>query len=360
MIAGKSIDHIINSISVLEVPEATEFIMPNELLISSFYSILNNIDQQVDLIKKLKSRNVSGLILCHKGIILKNISEELVQICNEIDFPLIVAAPNVSYFNIINPIMDILLEKKSFFLKNSLDIQNLFIESMITSKNIDSILNVLKKVIEKTILFLDYNLNLQYKSDPFDKNSILEKLKITINSNLDRVFQEGQLYIELENTWYVKPVTSSKNIHGFLIIKFTEPLSELDTIAISQAINSLATISTLEINKKEYLQSVRKNYLVELFFSNSNIDSNQIARGRSLGYNIENLKQAIIIDIFNFNSVVINSSESSISLFKKDLFQKVISSISFSEKDYIAFEYSDKIILLFSDYSITLLLSQII
>ncbi|MDW7661959.1 MAG: PucR family transcriptional regulator ligand-binding domain-containing protein [Bacillota bacterium] len=350
LVSGGATGKIVESISVLEVPKATKFIKPNELLISSFYSISDDVDQQVELVKRLKLRGICGLIICHKGIILKDISNRLIQVCIEIDLPLVIAAPDISYYNIISPIMDILLEKKNYILKNSLDIQNLFIRSMTKSTKIDSILNILKSVLDRDFFYIDYEFNYLYKSNSMWPNSKLENISHSIKSNLDKILHQEHICLELDDNWLVTTVTSAQNIHGFLIILHNHSFSEIDIVAISQTKNCLSIVSIHEINMKEYLMSVRKNYLVELFFSNSNIGSNQVTRGKSLGYDIENLRQALIIDIYNFNSVVAKNNESFIASLKKDLLRRVVSCIGISHNDYMIFEYSDKIILFIYDY----------
>lgn len=351
LIAGNSTDNIINSISVLEVPRATEFIMPNELLITSFYSISNNVKQQVSLVKKLKSKNVSGLIICHTGIILQNISDELIEVCNKIDFPLIIASPNVSYFDIINPIMDILLEKKNFILKNSLDLQNQFINLVTKIKSNDSILDLLSKMINKNVLYFDCNLNLSYQSAKVINFNLVDNLKLKLDSLIDELILNKEVIFKSGSSWYAKAVINDSNIYGFLIIEYIEEFTEIDTVAISQAINSIATVSILEVNKREYLQSLKKNYLIETFFSDSKLDYNQVIRGNSLGYKIDTLNQAMVIDIFEFNSLINNTSESKVLDLKKMLYNLVVSNITYDENTFIIFEYSDKIILLFSNSS---------
>lgn len=350
VVAGGDLKDIeVQSISVLEVPKATEFVKRNELLITSFYSISNDIDKQVDLLKSLKIKGVSGLIICHTGIVLKTLSDKLIKTCDEIRLPLIIAAPNISYYDIINPIMDILLEKKNYKLKSYLEIQNLFLKSMAKSRNVDSILTLLRKVINRNLFYLDYEFKCLYKSNFDNSDQISENLSFYIKSNLNEILNEEYRYIEIDSEWYITPVSSNKKFYGFLIIQYTCTFSELEKIAISQAKNSLSIISILQINMNEFLSSVKRNYLIELFFSNSILDANQILRGKKLGYNIENLRQALVIDVFKFNTIVLNSKESLIADFKKNLLQKVIPNISINQDKYIIFEYSDKIILLFYD-----------
>lgn len=78
-------------------------------MISAFYSIRTDIKKQIEVIKMLKNVGASGLILSHVGLILDRVSQELIDICKELDFPLILAPADLAYIDIISPIMDTLL-----------------------------------------------------------------------------------------------------------------------------------------------------------------------------------------------------------------------------------------------------------
>ena len=82
----------------------------NELYITSFYAIHTNIEKQKEVIKVLHKSGGCGLVLCHIDMWIKDIDKEIIELCNTIDFPLIVANSEVSYVEILNPIIEKLMK----------------------------------------------------------------------------------------------------------------------------------------------------------------------------------------------------------------------------------------------------------
>jgi purine catabolism regulator len=81
VIAGHGgLDKQISSVSVLEATssEVANWIRGGELFITSFYSIADDIDKQLNIIRILAQRSCSGLVICSLGFWLKQVSEEVI------------------------------------------------------------------------------------------------------------------------------------------------------------------------------------------------------------------------------------------------------------------------------------------
>lgn len=113
VIAGfGGLDNIITSVSVIEVPDATRWYRGNELQITAFYSIKDDVKAQVRVIERIAQCNCSALVLCHTGIFLKEVSQELIDAANYYKLPLILVPAELAYIDIITPVLEAIIDKQ--------------------------------------------------------------------------------------------------------------------------------------------------------------------------------------------------------------------------------------------------------
>src|SRR6056297_1439282 len=94
LVAGKGgINKKVESITVLEVTEPTDgrWVLKNQLSISALYSIKDDIDAQINIIKEFNESGGSGIVICHIDFWVKKVDQKVIDLCDEIKFPLIVA-----------------------------------------------------------------------------------------------------------------------------------------------------------------------------------------------------------------------------------------------------------------------------
>lgn len=351
ILAGeKGLGKEVQSISVLEIPEATPFLKDAELLISAFYSIRTNVKKQVQVIKMLKDIDASGLILSHVGLILDDVSKELIDICNELEFPLILAPAYLAYIDIMLPVMDTLLYNHNKELEQTLRIYDIMSETIIDKQDPTSILVTLYELINLPIFYFDCNLNCNFQSN---SNEEIEELKEFIsqetNSNLKTLLDKKDVYVYHQdsiNQWLLTPIISNLKYYGILAIHITTKLSILDWIAINQTKNFISMVTLNNINQNDYKLSAKKEFIIDLLSKEPTNEELIIKRGSGLDFNVNLLRSAIVVDISNFNLLSKNKSESYLIQFKKDVFQTINDSTSMKTNEYIIIDYSDKIILL--------------
>lgn len=346
----KNLNNKIRSVSVLEIPEATPFIKDSELLISAFYSIRTDIKKQIEVIKMLKNVGASGLILSHVGLILDRVSQELIDICKELDFPLILAPADLAYIDIISPIMDTLLYNHNKELKQTLKIYDIMSETIIDKQDPTNILETLYDLINRPILYFDCNKDCVFqKSIDKEREEVKSFIIEQINNNFNTFLDKKDVYINHKDDviqWLLTPIISNFRYYGILAIFLTKKLNDLDWIAINQTKNFISIVTLNNINRRDYKISVKKEFIIDLISKEPVNEEMTIKRGLGLGYNIDLLKLAIVIDIYDFNSLSENRSEYYLIQLKKDIFQTVENNISMKSNEYIIIDYSDKIILL--------------
>ncbi len=158
IIAGHSgLSNVVTSVSVLEIPKHTAFLKEGEISISSFYSIVKDVDKQLEIIRMLKNAKISGLILCHVGIYLPSVSKSVINLCNRLDFPLIIPQPNVAYIDVITSILDSLFHIKNEELSHAVKVHDAITNLLLEEKDLDELIFTLNNLINRPIYFFDHN-----------------------------------------------------------------------------------------------------------------------------------------------------------------------------------------------------------
>ncbi len=118
VIAGHGgLDNIVSTVSVLEFDDPAEnedgpeydLIALNELLISAFFCVRNDVDAQCSLIRKSKRWGDIGLVLFYSDIILGALDKRLIETADMLDFPIILLPEKnmgLKYSDVINDVME--------------------------------------------------------------------------------------------------------------------------------------------------------------------------------------------------------------------------------------------------------------
>ena len=113
ILAGHSaLNNRVRAVSVLEgseLDEITSFILKkDELLLSGFFDLREDINKQCELIEKMSECGQAGIVIFYSEEILKNISEEIIKKADEFNVPLIVmpSQKGGSYSDVISQVME--------------------------------------------------------------------------------------------------------------------------------------------------------------------------------------------------------------------------------------------------------------
>ena len=160
VVAGKEgLDTPIESVSVLEVAEhnISRWVLKNQLYITSFYAIWDNVAQQKEVIETLIDCECCGLVLCYVGTWIRQIDLGIIQLCDEAGFPLIQARTDVSYIEIMNPIITLLYEEntRAMVTNDYSMVRNDFLNLVVNEENIDVVFQQMNRRLKKKVSYYD-------------------------------------------------------------------------------------------------------------------------------------------------------------------------------------------------------------
>lgn len=293
VVAGNNyIDREVRSISILEIADSSvaQWASSYELYISSFYSVKDDVSLQQHIVRALASCGCSGLIIGHVGLHIKDIKPELIELCEKLQFPLIVANPNNNYLSIMNPIFKRLmhLPQNNGFVSISTDVIN----SAVHEKNIYNSLKQIAVLSNLVVSFFDYNYHCLFSNK--SENDTDTDQRILVNSDYSKADHSS---FEFDYKDRKILVVRNPNIQrwGYIVINNRSKSNLIqmkDSIMIAFDI-ILSRLNVLTDSKKEYI----KEFWGHMENGDFNSEMAAIEMGDRVGVRLQQIHHIIVIDI---------------------------------------------------------------
>jgi sugar diacid utilization regulator len=121
VVAGASgLGKPVRAVSVLESAHAAEhltsdIVLGDEIIITAFISAPTDVELQCEIVRILHAGGESGLILFYVGIFMPEIPKKLIDLADELGFPIICMEKNrvdIPYSEVIREIMELIIRRK--------------------------------------------------------------------------------------------------------------------------------------------------------------------------------------------------------------------------------------------------------
>lgn len=361
VIAGeKGLNNLVTSISVLEVGEENvkRWVLQNQVYLTAFYAIRHDVQMQKTVIKAIVSSGCSALIICHLGMWVKEISNEVIELCNSLDFPLIIARPEVSYIDIMKPILrDLILksDKEIQSTKHFTEIRNDLLELVINENDYYIIFNKISQQLRIKATYLDIYYNCVY-SDKLKKQVNEEIRYIQVNfGQLNQYYSQGSPFIWSTGSCQkaIFPIKSMRNFFGFLILDLNKELNMQNQQYLNEIVTSISTICTIIFSRKNKLEEMQERYLREyitdLLVWNFSTEDTAVRQGLEAGLDIRNKHNIMIININPRENLDSNSSFNIRTSIKNTYLPQINEMINFWDKHSSIIHRSETIIIFFEN-----------
>jgi len=295
------LDNKISSVTVLEVADIKEqsWLIEGQLYITSLYAVMNNIEQQIEIFESLIEAKSAGIIICHLDLWLKNIDPRIEELCNKMNFPLIIAKSETTYIEIMNPIILKLMEKTSggYFAANHM--QNTLIEYVVSKKDVNVIYKTMADFYRGKIWFLDINNQLIYPK--YDKEfNRLSNYFFERSNEIQTIDDNNKILMINDKKYMLKYVRSQAMFFGTVVAEFDDHNLQ-DSMSILDIISRIYTlISTKSSRVSEIEMQRQQEYIGDLITWNFRSDEVAIKIGMDLNWDIQKINQIIVLNINKF------------------------------------------------------------
>jgi purine catabolism regulator len=349
VVAGqKGLNRDIDHVSVMEVPDVIQWIKADALLLSSLHPIKDDAEALCNLVKQLHQKGCAALaIKTHR--FFDHVPEAILNDANELDFPIIEIAQNISYLDIMTPIMHVILEDSAPKRDDYEEHFQWIAELALSGKGLDAIVQALSKMLQNLI-----SLESEF---PFIKSSLsshqLEPLNPRQMNELRKSKRPLRMLRKLNNqisSCIVSPLILNGKINGYVTCWETKrELRKLD-FAILQRAMPLFALEFLKVKTKiDVDQQYQNEFLSEILLGNINREEETMDKAKIYDWDLSKDHQVMVLDMDQFRSIVeqYNHNEVMIQDFKRNLVEKVKISVRKMEKLSIVTLWSDKIVILF-------------
>ena len=250
-------------VSWIEIPEGQVFTTSGDLVISSMYSVMNSVEEQIQTIRMLKEQNASGLILCHIGMVIKELSPRVIEECDRLALPLVIMPPYV--------VSSLVLTEKNRALGNKVEIYDSIIDLLLHNQSTHNIIANLSRLIGCRTLYFNQNLRAEERAGLSDDYLIyiqnqVRKHVLAFMDSFDEItipgYQSGPPLL-------LYPLYSNILYYGVIVVEKEHELSDLDEAAILQTKNALYIMRLNKTDIFEYRTRLLTEYIDDLIHNYS-------------------------------------------------------------------------------------------
>ncbi|MGV8984136.1 PucR family transcriptional regulator [Clostridium sp.] len=314
----------VTKVNVMEVPDIIEWVSEGEFLITTAYSIKDNIKILLELIPKLSTKGVAGLGI-KVGRYVKELPSDVIMLADELGFPIIEVPFCVSHTDVISSILTEVINDQMNMLIKIDGFNREVMNIMMKGGSLKEIAGKLYENIGNSLaIYENMSDSCEIICNEDDKNvidSIIYEhisLKYIEESNYDdksgyKIFRD-EIQGKIVDRVTI-PIVIQNVEYGCIFVWIDKKaLTALDNMLIESYVHIIA----LDFVKKLSLYNMESNYKLEFFddllSDNENRQKRAIERSKTFNF-YKNLKYAVIIillkNLYSPNKLVIDNTRSS-------------------------------------------------
>lgn len=259
----------ITSIEVMEVPEVVSWVTSGILVMTTFYSIMNDEGKQIEIVQTLIDKKAAGIVI-KLGRFVNALPDRMLAIANKEKFPIIIIPKDVSYINVLAPLYERLYKEKQLTENTHHPFKTFESKSF---SSLSEAMEELSEIVNGTIYIEDAESTLLYSTRKFlpngwrKSNALFSKPNYPEYENLAMEWRVSLmqtrgtlLKIDGFRDIIIMPLISNKHVFGTLHIPYTDRFGITNSLSehISDAANKIAE---LFMNEQLYLQKKRIQHL---------------------------------------------------------------------------------------------------
>ncbi|WP_027108133.1 PucR family transcriptional regulator [Lacticigenium naphthae] len=250
---------------VMEALDVSNWGRPGLILFTSYYAFENISEKELeDFFKKAKEIGIAGFVIKIDRFV-DEVPPVFIENCIENDMTLIQIGKQTRYEKIINEILESIINKNAYILKNYYAIHQQFVRLMMTQSTIDEVLKNLENLIHLPVTLIEKVDNIKIGT----KESLHEYTVVKKNASAEKHYMNIKYYestvryafSEEEGLIYCIPVPNLGYEEYELIIHVQhKQISDIDLVAIENTVLAIQT----ELVKKYALSQQRQARLNEM------------------------------------------------------------------------------------------------
>ncbi len=309
------LDRVIKLVNVIEVPDIMDWLIDGEFLLTTGYSFREYPDAMNNLISRIYQSNSAGLAIKTKRY-LDEIPAEIVSAANKYNVPLLEVPYDLSFSEIIAPILGVVFNKQNKILQKLEQTHKKLMDLVLHGSPLEELCKETGKLINNPVaimsregfLIVNDDCPDQYKFELFFSEGSVEIKKEKLRfGNIKEVKYSLEYTSDSQKPLTIKairiPIVADKYEYGHIVAIINKPIYDPDILILERA----ATIAALEFTKRKAIYEIEKNYyneFLDILLSCDFEDTDDVvARGRVFNVNLEGPTAVMIINDTSFNEI---------------------------------------------------------
>ncbi len=349
LLAGsRGLNRVIQDVNILEAPWEPNWETKDQLFLTSFYALSNNVQMQIENIIGLNKNGCTALVF-QKGV-QDALDPRVIQAAEAVDLPLIEIEEEVAYPEIITPLIQAISQEKSFLLQRSQEIHNRLTGLILSGDGLPAVVDALQELIKRPVGIIstwgEVLAGQSFSQETEDQIKSKKFLREIMHSASSR------LAWHKESGCWLTPLVSGEQgqMEGFLLVWDAQKAANpLDLTAIEQA----AIVASLELAKRravlETERRLKRDFLDDMLAGEYHSVDALLARGRSLGWDLINKRVVMVVDLNQFEAYYlrhIDQSEEHFQQIKRRFLQGVLRVVQSENPLAIVVERSDSVVVM--------------
>lgn len=184
LLAGQGgMENLISSVNVLEALDIENWGGYGEVILTSYFALNDLSNKELNsFFKKMKEIGISAIIIKIDRLVT-NIPTKIIELCNELEIPLIKINKTVKYESIILNILGPIINRNAYLLDKYYRVHSELTNLAMTVPSIEGILYELKKMLNKDITIINIDRNTETSTNPLLSNVTVIGNKKNITQN---------------------------------------------------------------------------------------------------------------------------------------------------------------------------------
>jgi len=155
VLAGSSsLDRLVSSVSVVEVPDVWRWLHGGEMLLTTMYPFKDNLEAQLDLVRQIASKGASCLVV-KTGRFIDVVSPEVVELAEEKGLPLLEISRDVNFLHIVHSVHAVVMETGLDVMQESEKLRHEVLHMVAEGKDIQSIVTFMAHCFQNPVSLYD-------------------------------------------------------------------------------------------------------------------------------------------------------------------------------------------------------------
>ncbi|MEG0641823.1 MAG: PucR family transcriptional regulator ligand-binding domain-containing protein [Clostridium sp.] len=314
LIAGnRGLSNIVLHANSMEIPDIEPWLTQGELLITTGYALKSSSLSLIDLIRIVHRTHASGIAI--KTRFIGPFSKEAIELADELAVPLIEMPDDLSFIEVVTPLMKSIIDEHHALLEYSQIIHNKFIDLELNEGGFSAISSVLCTLLNLPNAIVDSNFEIEamkYHGEKYTStlknfchDLLISPSILRFNNNPIILYKD----YKTDTSYKIRKISNKNQIHGYLILQQDKEVkNEMADIIMDHASTAIA----LEFSKKTALNEQMK-LIGNNFFSDivsGNVRSEEEAKIRAFNLNWPPLPlRLVVLDVDNFDKIIKNKDE---------------------------------------------------